>query len=182
MVSPIPQYKFVQAMYFDEYDSRKVTNIVLHSMESQEKPGTALGVANWFASDKSPISSAHYCVDALEVIQCVLEKDVAYHARGFNITSIGIEHAGRAGQTAEEWMDEYGIGIFRKSVALCAEICKRHSIPAVYVGVDDLRIRKPGITMHSDVSKAFKKSSHWDPGPAFPIKWYVDRVAGLLAA
>ena len=32
----------------------------------------------------------------------------------------------------------------------------------------DLVAGKRGITGHADVSAAFRKSDHWDPGPDFP--------------
>jgi hypothetical protein len=35
-----------------------------------------------------------------------------------------------------------------------------------------------GITMHRDVSAAFHKSTHTDPGPNFPIVEFVNRVLG----
>ena len=36
-------------------------------------------------------------------------------------------------------------------------------------GQTTLRAGERGITTHAQVSKAWKKSDHWDPGPGFPI-------------
>lgn len=175
-------YTFVRAANFRPGPSpvRAIDLIVLHTMESPERVRTALNVAMWFAGDDAPMTSAHYCIDALEVIQCVLEEDIAWHARGANERSIGLEHAGRASQSSLEWKDHYSMATLLRSIELSAEICRRWSIPAEYVGVQGLKAGARGITTHADVSRAFGKSTHTDPGPGFPLAWYVERVAARL--
>ena len=82
---------------------RRITLIVLHTMETQCKPKVARSIAQWFASAKAPLASAHYCVDPGEVIQCVPDEHVAWHCGRFgNGQSIGIELAGRAAMTPEQ--------------------------------------------------------------------------------
>lgn len=149
-------------------------------MESQEKPGTARRVADWFAGPTAPQASAHYCVDVAEIVQCVRLEDVAWHAPGANANGVGIEHAGRAAQSADEWADGYSMAMLERSILLCAAICRKYGLPAQYVGVDALRLGGQGITTHHDVSLAFRKSTHTDPGPHFPLPWYVSRVAQEL--
>jgi N-acetyl-anhydromuramyl-L-alanine amidase AmpD len=172
---------FIEAAHFTPGPRTAVHLVVLHSMESAEKPGTARAVAEWFHDPlRAPQASAHYCVDDREVIQCVREADIAWAAPGANQNGVHIEHAGRAAQSAADWMDEYSIAVLHLSVELCASICRAWSIPAELVDAAGLLIRRRGITTHAEVSRAFKRSSHWDPGPAFPLPWYVGRVAGLL--
>jgi hypothetical protein len=36
-----------------------------------------------------------------------------------------------------------------------------------------------GITTHDAVSKAFKQSTHWDPGPGFPLADFANAVRVL---
>jgi len=85
---------------------RRVDVVVINTMESAERVGAALACAQWFARSVSEVS-AHYCVDADVIVQCVREEDVAWHARGGNTNSIGIELAGFARQKAAEWSDDY---------------------------------------------------------------------------
>ena len=155
--------------------------IVIHSMEFPEKPRAARQVAEWFA-DKgapkypAPKASAHYCIDNLEVIQCVLEKDIAWHAPGANHNGIGLEHAGYARQTEAEWKDDYSVAMLMLSAKLAAEISIRYAIQPVWLSPDDLKAKKRGFTSHANVTLAFQKSGHMDPGPNFPVQWYLDMV------
>lgn len=167
-------------------DPRRVIRwIVLHSMEAPEASSTAERCAAYFANmppgtPREKQASAHYCVDSDSVVQCVPDHLVAFHARGLNEDSIGIEHAGFARQTREEWLDDFGRRMLGLSVALAARLCARYSIPPVIVGAAELIAGRPGIITHSEVNLALSQSSHSDPGPGFPLDWYGERVAALL--
>ena len=171
--------RFHQARHYRKGGNTPVSRVVLHSMEAPEKGDTAEAIAAYFARG-TVVASAHYCVDANSEVQCVAETDVAYHAPP-NSRSIGIEHAGYARQTLSQWQDDYSIAMLRRSVRLCADICRRLDIPAVWLHPEDLNDGKRGITSHHNVSLAFRQSSHTDPGPAFPARWYVSEVQALLA-
>lgn len=123
---------------------------------------------------------SHNCVDSNSITQSVLEHDVAWHAPGANAAGIGVECAGRAGQTESQWSDLYSQAMLAKCARLIAGICERWEIPVQRLGPSHLRARTPGITGHADVSNAFKKSTHTDPGAHFPWVEFleeVDRVA-----
>jgi N-acetyl-anhydromuramyl-L-alanine amidase AmpD len=92
-------FPFVESPYVTRATGRAIDVIVMHTMEIAERPDAAAICARWFRSRVSGVS-AHYCVDAQTVIQCVREKDVGWHARGGNTDSIGVELAGFARQTA----------------------------------------------------------------------------------
>lgn len=172
---------FIRAAHFT-VSPRKIDLVVLHSMESPEKPGTARAVANWFAGPNAPQASAHYCVDADEVVQCVLAKDIAWAAPGANRNGIHIEHAGRAAQTADEWRDEFSMATLHRSIELTARLCKGLDIPAKFVDAAGLLVGGRGITTHAEVTRAYKTpGGHTDPGIGFPLLWYVDRVASILS-
>jgi hypothetical protein len=66
------------------------------------------------------------------------------------------------------------------SAKLVGGVCSRHKIPLVWLQPSDLVAGKRGITSHANVSKAFKRGSHWDPGDAFPIEKYLAAVRGAL--
>lgn len=159
-----------------------VDNIVLHCIECPEASTRAETTAEWMAGPAAPMASAHYFVDSDSVVQGVSDDFIAYHAPGLNQRGIGIEHAGYARQTREEWLDAFGVRMLALSVQLTARLCQRWNIPATYVRAAQLQLRGRGITTHREVTAAFGKSDHTDPGPNFPIAWYVERVAALLVA
>lgn len=172
--TPLASY-FLQARHYGNYNNLPVDRVVIHYMGSSEKKDTAENVAQYFHTmSDGRVASAHYCVDVDSIVQCVYEKNIAYHAPP-NTHSIGIEHAGTE-QTKEQWADAYSQTMLKLSAKLCADICKRHDIPIVKLTVDDLKAGKRGICGHVDVSNAFHKSDHTDPGVAFPWVQYLGWV------
>ena len=171
-------YRFVESPNKTETSGRTLDVVVMHTMEIAERPDAAEICARWF---KTPVSrvSAHYCVDADSVIQCVREKDVAWHARGGNTTSIGVELAGFASQTGRDWADRYSAAVLERAASLVADICRRRRIPVRWLLAYDLLAGRRGLTGHDEVSEAFKQSDHWDPGDGFPVEAFVDRVRAL---
>lgn len=168
-------YPLVPSPHRTRVPARTITTVVIHTMEIPERSGAARRCAAWFASEVSEVS-AHYCVDADEIVQCVDEADIAWHARGGNTTSIGIELAGYAGQTAADWDDPASVATLDRAAELVADVCRRHAIPVRRIRASGLRRGVRGITGHADVSVAFRKSDHWDPGPSFPWVAFLRRV------
>ncbi len=172
---------FIPARNFTPANRTGCRLIVIHSMESPEKPGTARAVAKWFAGPISPRASAHFSVDNSEVIRCVLEKDIAWAAPGANNDGLHVELAGYAKQTAADWDDAYSRAELSRAAELCADIAQRYQIPPVRLTVDEVRDGKTkGFCSHKDVSDAFKKSTHQDPGQNFPWQWFLHLVDGYL--
>jgi len=164
--APMP-YPLVESPHFTAADGRAIGVVVIHTMEIAERLGAASACASWFQSPASQVS-AHYCVDADTTIQCVREEDIAWHARGGNTNSIGIELAGYAGQKPLGWSDSYSRAVVERAARLTAEVCARHGVPMRRIRAVDLVAGRRGITGHADVSVAFHKSDHWDPGLDFP--------------
>lgn len=172
--------KFIQARNYTPHQGlRQIDLIVLHSMESGEKPDTAENVAAWFAGETAPQASAHYCVDNDSIVQCVKDQDIAWAAPGANRNGIHIEHAGKASQSAEEWNDEYSRNVIVMSAGLSSILCKKYDIPVRFLTAEDLVRNGRGITTHAEVSKAFHQSDHWDPGPGFPTSTYIYLVSSI---
>ncbi len=144
--------------------------LVLHSMEAPEKPGTARAVAKWFAGMLAPKASAHYCVDSVEVVQCVRDQDVAWAAPGANRDGLHIELAGYAKQTEGEWEDLYSATMLAHAAKLCADLAIKWVIPVAKLTVEQVRDGKTrGFCGHVDVTHAFPKlGTHTDPGTSFP--------------
>lgn len=172
-------FPFVESPNVTRSAGRRVDVVVVHTMEVAETAGAAEAVASWFA-DPSAQVSAHYCVDADSVVQCVREEDIAWHARGGNEHTIGVELAGRAGQGPAGWDDAYSRAVLERAARLVARILVRHGIPLRWLSSEDLRSGRRGITGHVAVSEAFRRSDHWDPGPAFPVQRFLRLVRRSL--
>lgn len=171
-MNPIP---FIQARHFRPGRKEPVRVVVIHTAEIGESLQGAEALMNVCAVNER-VASWHYAVDQDSVTQSVKEEDTAFHAPGLSHCSVGIEHAGRARQTDDEWADLFSTAMLERSAELVAGICFRHGIPCVRIGADEVRDGYAGVCGHVDVSKAFGKSDHWDPGPNFPWAHYMERV------
>lgn len=169
--------------------------IVIHSTVSATRAGAARATARYFATETTK-TSAHYCVDSQEVVQCVGDHTVAYHC-GYNADSIGIEmcdmpnaaslahwlvpKAKRTGKKASfhgrrinplRWIEPQHRSMLQLTARLTAQLCLSYGIPIRYLSDEQLRAwdrggRTPalgGIVTHAQMSRVFKRSSHWDPG------------------
>lgn len=169
--------------------------ITMHSTVSPTRKGAARATANFFATEATP-TSAHYCVDNAEVIQCVGDHTVAYHC-GYNDESIAIEMCDmpnaatishwllpkrlRTGRRPVfhgrrinplRWMEPAHRDMLRLTAQLVAELCLAYDIPPRFLTDAQLRAwdraGRPasmgGIVTHAQMSRVFKRSTHWDPG------------------
>ncbi len=169
---------FIQAKYYTPSDARTPLKIVLHSMEAPEKGTTAEAVAKYFQTLTRP-ASAHYCVDNDSIVQCVQCKDVAYGAPGANHDGIHIELAGYANQTQPQWEDAYSLAVMTNAANLCGKVLMpKFHIPAVFLDEHALKSdpNARGFTTHAVVSRAFKRTTHTDPGSGFPVEKFMELV------
>lgn len=162
---------------------RKPTLIVIHSTEGHEGSGsTDANVAAGIAVAKAG-KSFHYVVDADSATQCVPDELTAWHARKTgNARGIGVEICGTAKQTRAQWLDTASLATLNNAARLIADLCVRHGIPPVVLGAEELKRNLSGITTHAAVSAAWGESTHWDPGPDFPLDEFVRAVADATAA
>ena len=102
-------------------------------------------------------------------------------APGANSTGIQIEHCGWA--TKSKWLEEES-STLHKSAKLVASLCAQWDIPVEFVDSDGLKKGTPGITTHYQVSVAFRRSDHADPGGRndenWPLTEYLDFVLGYM--
>jgi len=155
---------------------RKVRLIVIHSMEAPEKGDTAEEIAKFFQNPPKP-ASAHLCIDNNSIVQCVPDNCIAGAAPGANEDGIQLELAGYARQTEAEWLDEYGLQLLDKAASAAAQYCLKYDIPVRRLTNEELADRKcKGLVSHAQVSEVFKRSDHWDPGPGFPWKFFLENV------
>lgn len=169
-------YPFIPARWFTRGRIKPIQLIVIHSAETPETAQSAEGVAHYFATTDVK-ASAHFTVDRDSVVQSVQVEDTAWHCKNANANGIGIEHAGRASQTAEQWLDDYGRDMLELSAKLAADLCRQFSIEPVraeFLSGASPTVVRPGFTGHRDVPG---HGSHSDPGLAFPWDYYIGRVA-----
>ena len=160
-----------------------ISQVIIHTMESQEKPDTAESVAKWFAGDTSPKSSIHWCVDNNSTVMCLRDEDIAWHSGVWevNLRSLGLELAGTASQTVKQWHDPYSNQELRRASKIVAAWCDLYDIPARHLTIEQVRKGEKGICGHADVTLAYEvHGGHTDPGKNFPWVEFIDMVKGWL--
>lgn len=173
---------FIEAKHHGRAARALVDLIVLHCMEAPEASTRAEACAEYFAMGPV-VASAHYCADSDSVVQCVPDHLVAYGAPGANHNGLHIELAGYARQARDAWLDDFGIRMLWMAAQLVARKCSEWNIPVLFLRADQLLGPRPrGITTHYEVSQAFKQSSHTDPGPGFPMDYFLEQVDVALDA
>jgi N-acetyl-anhydromuramyl-L-alanine amidase AmpD len=182
MATRYPSSKFIRARNFTHGPGLNlpVKRIVIHDMEMAEKSSTAEACAAMFAGPSSPRASVHFMVDSDSVVQGVELDRIAWHAPP-NTGSVGIEHAGFAGQRRAQWLDVYGVAMLERSTALCAWLCAVLGVPDNWLTPAALRAGGRGLCTHADVSAAWHETDHTDPGPGFPKDYYLKRVRAHLS-
>ena len=179
----LPPIAFVQARYYGWAERTAIDVIVFHSAEIGEFHSSAEGVAAYFKLGPPSPASCTYAVDDDSIVQCVRDKDIAFHAPGVNRRSIGIEQAGYAKQTRAEWLDPYGQRMLRLVARLAAAKCKQYDVPLVWLTPADLLAGKRGICEHLDVTAAYPKEGHGhtDCGQGYPkdvvLEWTQEAMA-----
>lgn len=170
---------FIEAKNKTIAHRERVDYIVLHTMEVPLSPGMALRVATNFARGNRAVS-AHYCIDPVQVVQCVHETDVAWHCPGCNRRGIGIEHAGYADRT--DWSAPDAQAMLRLSADVAAKACNRWNIPVVHLTAAHLKAGERGFVGHLDATEAFETpGGHRDPGQRWPWDAYLQMVRAALA-
>lgn len=144
--------------------SRKPTMIIVHCMaeiidtEPEDTPAV-----EWL--DKLGLSAHCLIQSDGTVIRCRHDEDGAYHAKGYNADSLGVEFLVPGVHTYATWMDEIKRFYLSKEqyingVDLCRE------------WVDEFDIVRENVLRHSDVSPGRKV----DPGEGFPWDEFLDKV------
>jgi len=133
--------------------SYPIQKVVIHKVQ-----GSAAGAASWFQNCSSNVS-AHYIFNNSSgyCYQSVREKDIAYHARSANSTSIGIEHGGYV--TSNDTAD-----ICYQESAIATRSC------VIYYGVP---LDRAHIVGHSELPD----NDHTDPGIYWNWNVYMAYVA-----
>lgn len=175
-VYPAPDPPYLgPAKFYSVGNNKPIWRIVMHSTVGPTHAGSARGVANYFVHTVTRPSSAHYVVDAGEVVQVVGDSDIAYHAPP-NAHSIGVEMCDDPdADSAERWKDDLHQKLFANAARLVAELCLAFDVPPYFIGPIRLRLGRRGVTTHAKVSEAWHETDHWDPG-AWPRRKFMREV------
>ena len=163
--------QYTPAHYYEGRE-RPLRLIVIHTMEAPEAPTTAENIAVYFASG-AVVASAHACVDQDSIVICLPPSDTAFAAPGANADGYQIEHAGYASQTGAGWADAESQSMLRISAAHARSIALAAGIPLRHLTDDELAAGAAGFVGHDQVSRVYRRSDHWDPGPSFPWAQYM---------
>lgn len=172
-----------------------VDHIVIHSAVMPCEAGRARQLAEMNQRGSSG-GSWHYSVDPYEEFQCSWDSYVCWAAPP-NPHKIHIEMADNPGPVPDlprdsakwkklkaswRWARKPQRLMLRRTARLTAELALGYDIPIRFVGVPGLLAGKRGITVHDNVSRAFKQSTHWDPGfwPRFWFMFLVRRHAARV--
>jgi hypothetical protein len=142
-----------------------ISNVVIHTTQ-----GSYSGTLSWFKNPMAEVS-AHYVVRSGDghIAQMVDEKNIAWHDKCFNTTTVGIEHEGFVEDPAK-WYTE---SMYSESAKLTAYLCDKYGI----------RKDKGPIIGHDTAPDC---SDHGDPGTGWDWDHYLDLVkvggAGSFAA
>lgn len=151
-----------------------ITRVVMHATVSPCEKGGARKVARYFQSSQAG-GLAHFIVDPSETVQACREDISCWHAPP-NAGSIGVELCDPQAGAVDRWYDDLHRQMLQRAAVLVADLCHRHQLPLEYLNASALLAGRRGITMHRDVSTAWKQSSHTDPGVGFPMAHFVDLV------
>ena len=175
-------------------NNKPIKRIVLHGTVSAPERGGARKIASYFRSAAAG-GSAHYIIDPGEVVQSAYDSVICWHAPP-NDHSLGIEMCDMPGpvpgdkpgsarykalKAAWRWNKDNQKAMLQRTAELTAELCLAYDVPVRMVGPAGLKAGRKGICEHSDVSEAFKQSSHWDLGN-FPRRRFIRMVRAEVAA
>lgn len=158
---------------------REPSIIVIHATHGAEGPRKDDDEAYAISKPLPPGKkrSFHYVVDSDSATRCVPDLLTAWHAgKTANARGIGVEICGSASQTRAQWLDPVSLSTLNIAARLVADLCKEHKIPATLLQLPNLMQKQRGITTHHLCSLAWHESTHWDPGPNFPLTEFIEAV------
>jgi N-acetyl-anhydromuramyl-L-alanine amidase AmpD len=167
--------KTVRARWYTKGRTAPIRVVVIHDMEASEAGDTAERVAQYFHTTDTK-ASAHICVDNNSAVRCVEDSDTAWAAPGSNNDGLQLEIAGYMRQTREQWLDDYSTAALRQAARVTAAWCVAYDVPVVKLTVAQLKAGGRGLVGHVDVSNAYKRTDHGDPGSGFPWDYFLGLV------
>lgn len=148
--------------------SRAIQGIVVHTAEGGKN---ALGIAKYLASTDRT-ASAHVVIDDENIVDLLPDDYTAFHVKGHNSKSLGLEIA----YYASEWGTdkEYEDAVIKLSAKWCAEKANLYDIPMRRIGLDDWFKGVKGFISHAELDP----DRRTDPGINFPWEHFFTVMKG----
>ncbi len=165
-------------------DTANLRLLVVHTSEGSEGPTSAENLCSFMTLSGDRLNpdgtkygaSYHYVTDTDRVLPATPDNVVAYAAAGANNDGIHICIPGKAAQTRLEWADATSAAYLVQLAQVMRDVADRYHIPLKRLTVAQIVDGEHGYCGHVDISNAYHRSDHTDPGVAFP--W--DVLADLL--
>lgn len=149
------------------YPSRRkpISLVVMHvpvaAYDTVGEDTTAERVANYFTQNSRP-ASAHVSIDRDSVVELLPDDFTAFHVRGYNGLSLGIEQ----GWDPDDWgkSEEFDREVMRRVADWLRPRIDSYNIPLVRLTKADVDAGKSGFTEHS----LLDPTRRTDPGPDYP--------------
>ena len=150
--------------------SKDIQGIVVHTAEGGR---SAVGIAKYL-STTDRTASAHVVIDDKEIVELVPDDFTAFHCRGSNSKSLGLEIA----YFADKWGEDpvYEEAVIALSASWCAEKADAHNIPMERVTIDEWNAGKKGFISHAECDP----SRRTDPGANFDWDKFFAYMKGMV--
>lgn len=153
----------------------QIKRIYLHTSESPSS-STVEAVARYQLSEQN--GSYHVLVDRTKMMWANTDDWFTWsngnwgNQDGLHICFIGYAKATRA-----EWLaEEKKCGTLSRAAWVAAGWCAKYGLPPAFVDAAGLKAKRKGISTHNESRLAWGGTTHWDPGPGFPMDVFVDLV------
>jgi hypothetical protein len=150
----------------------RIRLVVVHVNEGPDRHGGAVGVAQFCQLPASKRDGKkggyHEYVDDVQLIIGGHVDDVVNGAAGANKDGYHICLIGDADQTDAQWHDEFSKVAGVHAAARVRNACLTLGVPMELLTTEQVKAGKSGVCGHVNVSEAFKRSDHTDPGRHFP--------------
>lgn len=158
---------------------------VFHSAETPLANGYAASIARYFG--RGPGTSCHYMIDPAETWGVLPDEFIAWHVGNGNTNSLGLEHAGYARLTREEWTSPAGLALVSRSAAVVAGARARYGIEPRMMSDDELlrahrRQTVGGWATHDQCRRVLGGTTHTDPGAGFALDLILAAAGGMPPA
>jgi N-acetyl-anhydromuramyl-L-alanine amidase AmpD len=149
--------------------SKDIQGIVVHTAEGGTK---AVNIAKYL-STTNRTASAHVVIDDEEIVELVPDEFTAFHCRGSNSKSLGLEIAYFADKWGED--PDYEEACIALSASWCADKALKYNIPMERVTIDEWNAGKKGFISHAECDPARRT----DPGENFDWDKFFAYMKGL---